>query len=80
MMPIMANSLEDMLKRWSLICASGKAEIEVFESFQNLTAEVVTRAIFGGSYEDGKAICQLQTQLMVFSAEIFHKAFIPGYM
>ncbi|KAL8153366.1 hypothetical protein V2J09_011126 [Rumex salicifolius] len=79
MMPLMAKSVADMLEKWSLICNSGKAEIDVSEWFQNLTGDVITRTIFGGSYEDGKAIYKLQTQQMVLSAESFQKVFIPGY-
>ncbi|KAL8171708.1 hypothetical protein V2J09_023512 [Rumex salicifolius] len=79
MIPVMATSVASMVEKWSVICTSGSAEIDVYESFQNLAEEFITRAIFGGCYEDGKAIYQLQSQLMIFAGESFQKIFIPGY-
>ncbi|KMT00715.1 hypothetical protein BVRB_9g220010 [Beta vulgaris subsp. vulgaris] len=79
MIPIMGKSVAHMLDKWSLMCKSGKVELEVSEWFQNLTEEVITRTIFGGSYDDGKKIYQLQAKQIVFAAESFQKVFIPGY-
>ncbi|GAB4842049.1 hypothetical protein Ancab_012009 [Ancistrocladus abbreviatus] len=79
MVPIVGKSVACMMDRWADLSNSGKAEIEISECFQNLTEEVITRTIFGSSYEDGKAIYQLQAQQIVFAAESFQKVFIPGY-
>ncbi|GAB4850102.1 hypothetical protein Ancab_029401 [Ancistrocladus abbreviatus] len=79
MVPIVGKSVATMVDKWSDMSNSGKVEIEVSEWFQNLTEEVITRTIFGSSYEDGKAIYQLQAQQIVFAAESFQKVFIPGY-
>ncbi|GMH03644.1 hypothetical protein Nepgr_005483 [Nepenthes gracilis] len=79
MVPIMGKSVAAMLDKWSAMSNSGKIEIEVSECFKNLSEEVITRTIFGSSYEDGKAIYKLQEQQIVFAAESFQKVFIPGY-
>ncbi|GMH15934.1 hypothetical protein Nepgr_017775 [Nepenthes gracilis] len=79
MVPIMGKSVAAMLDRWSGLSNSGKVEIEVSEWFQNLSEEVITRTIFGSSYEDGKEIYKLQAQQIVFAAESFQKVFVPGY-
>lgn len=79
MIPIMGKSVAHMLDKWSLMSNSGKVELEVSEWFQNLTEEVITRTIFGGSYDDGKKIYQLQAKQIVFAAESFQKVFLPGY-
>ncbi|XP_021736757.1 cytochrome P450 734A1-like [Chenopodium quinoa] len=78
MIPIMGKSVAHMLDKWSLISNSGKVELEVSEWFQNLTEEVITRTIFGASYDDGKKIYQLQAKQIVFAAESFQKVFFPG--
>ncbi|KAJ9688576.1 hypothetical protein PVL29_014298 [Vitis rotundifolia] len=79
MVPVMAKSVTEMLEKWMAMSKSGEVEIEVSEWFQTLTEDVITRMAFGSSYEDGKAIFQLQAQQMVMAAEAFQKVFIPGY-
>lgn len=79
MIPIMGKSVGHMLDKWSLMSNSGKVELEVSDWFQNLTEEVITRTIFGSSYDDGKKIYQLQAKQIVFAAESFQKVFFPGH-
>lgn len=79
MVPVMAKSVTEMLEKWMAMSKSGEVEIEVSEWYQTLTEDVITRMAFGSSYEDGKAIFQLQAQQMVMTAEAFQKVFIPGY-
>ncbi|GAB2269464.1 hypothetical protein Dimus_004382 [Dionaea muscipula] len=79
MIPIMGKTVAAMLDKWALMSSSGKAEIEVSEWFQNLTEEVITRTIFGCSYEHGKAIYQLQAQQVLLAAQSFNKVTFPGY-
>lgn len=77
----MTQRMTDMLDKWSAMSAngSGDVEIDVCEWFQTLTEDIITRTVFGTSYEDGKAIFCLQAQQMVLAAETFQKVFIPGY-
>ncbi|WOK97048.1 Cytochrome P450 [Canna indica] len=56
-----------------------EVEIDVSEWFQTVTEDAITRTAFGRSYDDGRAVFQLQTQQMAFAAEAFRKVFIPGY-
>lgn len=81
MVPVMAQSVRDMMDTWREMCDSEteEVEIDVSESFQTLTEEVITRTAFGSSYDDGKAIFRLQSQQMVLAADAFQKVFIPGY-
>ncbi|KDP32358.1 hypothetical protein JCGZ_13283 [Jatropha curcas] len=79
LVPVVANSVIEMLEQWSKMSKSNEVEIEVSEWFQTLTEDVITRTAFGSSYEDGKAIFRLQAQQMVLAAEAFQKVSIPGY-
>ncbi|KAJ8452782.1 hypothetical protein Cgig2_014545 [Carnegiea gigantea] len=79
MIPIMGKSVGQMVEKWGKMCNSGKVELEVSEWFQNLTEEVITRTIFGSSYDVGKHIYRLQAKQFVFAAESFQKVFFPGY-
>ncbi|XP_006356192.1 cytochrome P450 734A1-like [Solanum tuberosum] len=80
MIPTMGKSMKDMLTKWSSkMSKDGKVEIEVSEWFLSLSEEVITHTVFGSSYEDGKAIFELQAQQLVYATNAFHQLFIPGF-
>lgn len=80
MIPMIAKSMEEAVMKWSEEMGNaGKVEIEVSNWFQNLVEDVITRATFGSSYEDGRAIFELQSQQMLHATEAYQKVFIPGY-
>ncbi|XP_010533180.1 PREDICTED: cytochrome P450 734A1 [Tarenaya hassleriana] len=80
LIPVVVKSVTDMLDELSgNLSESGEIEIDVYEWFQILTEDVITRTAFGSSYEDGRAIFRLQSQQMLLCAEAFQKVFIPGF-
>ncbi|RLN25394.1 hypothetical protein C2845_PM07G00510 [Panicum miliaceum] len=81
LLPFVGRTVVDMVDKWRDMAAagSGEVEIDVSEWFQVVTEDAITRTAFGRSYEDGKAVFKLQTQLMAFASEAFRKVFIPGY-
>ncbi|XP_072965948.1 cytochrome P450 734A6-like isoform X2 [Typha angustifolia] len=79
LIPYIGKTVVDMVDKWSTMSPSGEVEIDVAEWFQIVTEDAITRTAFGRSYEDGKVVFQLQTQLMSFASEAFRKVFIPGY-
>ncbi|KAK3160500.1 hypothetical protein QOZ80_1BG0060280 [Eleusine coracana subsp. coracana] len=81
LLPFVGKTVVDMADKWRGMAAatSGEVEIDVSEWFQVVTEDAITRTAFGQSYEDGKAVFKLQTQLMAFASEAFRKVFIPGY-
>lgn len=81
LLPFVGQTVVDMVDKWHdmAAAASGEVEIDVSEWFQVVTEDAITRTAFGRSYEDGKAVFKLQTQLMAFASEAFRKVFIPGY-
>uniref|UniRef100_A0A453EAX7 Uncharacterized protein n=1 Tax=Aegilops tauschii subsp. strangulata TaxID=200361 RepID=A0A453EAX7_AEGTS len=80
LLPFIGKTVVDMAEKWVTMAdpASGEVEIDVSEWFQIVTEDAITRTAFGRSYEDGKAVFKLQTQLMAFASEAFRKVFIPG--
>ena len=80
MIPMMGKSMKDMLNKWSSkMCKDGKVEIEVSKWFLSLSEEVVTHTVFGSSYEDGKAIFELQAQQLAYATNAFHQLFSPAF-
>nr|QNS29997.1 cytochrome P450 [Nothapodytes nimmoniana] len=79
LIPVAATSVLEMLDKWITMSNSDEVEIEVSEWFQTLTEDIVTRAAFGRSYEQGKTIFRLQAQQMLLASEALQKVCIPGY-
>ncbi|KAG6526250.1 hypothetical protein ZIOFF_016232 [Zingiber officinale] len=77
LMPFIGKSVLGMVEG---IPSSGEeVEINVSEWFQTVAEEVVTQATFGRSYDEGKAVFQLQSRQMTLAAEAFRNVFIPGF-
>ncbi|CAN7128016.1 cytochrome P450 734A1 [Brassica rapa] len=80
LIPVVLKSVTEMVEKWSeKLSETGEVEVDVYEWYQNLTEDVISRTAFGSSYEDGRAIFRLQAQQMILCAEAFQKVFIPGY-
>lgn len=78
-MPLIGKRMVEMVENWSSKSSSGEFEIDVYDWFHSLTEDTISQTVFGRSYEDGKAVFQLQAQQMLFAAEAFYKVLIPGY-
>ncbi|XP_047967510.1 cytochrome P450 734A1-like [Salvia hispanica] len=80
MMPMMGKSMEAAMMQWNEEMSNGgKVEVDVSDWFEKVVEDVITRATFGRSYEEGKAIFELQSQQMEHATEAYQKVFIPGY-
>ncbi|KAG2702539.1 hypothetical protein I3760_06G094600 [Carya illinoinensis] len=75
MVPAMISSVEQMLERWKF--HEGK-EIEVFEEFNLMTSEVISRIAFGNSYLEGKHIFQMLMKMALITSRNTHKIRFPG--
>ncbi|XVE91659.1 hypothetical protein REPUB_Repub01dG0029300 [Reevesia pubescens] len=74
MTPAVIASVETMLEKWK---GSEGKEIEVFEEFRLLTAEVISRTAFGSSYLEGEKIFEMLTKLSIIASRNYFKARIP---
>ncbi|KAM0933352.1 putative cytochrome P450 [Dioscorea sansibarensis] len=84
LIPYIGKTVLEMLEDKMKVVAKGspgeeEVEIDVSEWFHTVTEDTITRTAFGQSYDDGRAVCQLQAQQMAFAAEAFRKVLIPGY-
>ncbi|XP_030480085.2 cytochrome P450 CYP749A22 [Cannabis sativa] len=75
MTPAMIASVETMLEKWN--CDEGK-EIEVYEEFRLLTAEVISRTAFGSSYKEGSAIFEMLAKLSLLASRNMLTVRLPG--
>ncbi|KAF7089428.1 hypothetical protein CFC21_092407 [Triticum aestivum] len=82
LVPHVVKSVAALAEKWREMAAadgSGEVEVDVAEWFQEVTEEAITRATFGGSYNDGRVVFGMQSQLMAFASEAFRKVLVPGY-
>ncbi|VAH77730.1 unnamed protein product [Triticum turgidum subsp. durum] len=68
-------------KRLGKLIALGLASYDdIWEDFQNLTGDVISRTSFGSSFMEGRRIFQLQAEQAERIIKAFQYMYIPGYL
>ncbi|KAJ7548319.1 hypothetical protein O6H91_07G007100 [Diphasiastrum complanatum] len=81
MVPSMVQSTNQILEQWdALIRMNGgqTAEIDVYEQFAIVTADVIARTSFGSSYDQGKKVFDLLRSLQKIFAQSNRFVWLPG--
>ncbi|XP_042498070.1 cytochrome P450 72A397-like [Macadamia integrifolia] len=74
------TSSNEMVSKWEkLVASEGSCELDVWPELQNLTGDVISRAAFGSSYEEGRRIFKLHDEQAELLVQSFQTAFIPGF-
>ncbi|RCV26297.1 hypothetical protein SEVIR_5G241200v4 [Setaria viridis] len=81
MLPAFSAACSDLICRWENLLADsvGTIELDVWAEFQNLSGDVLSRTVFGVSYEEGRRIFLLQAEQVVRVTQAFGTSHIPGY-
>lgn len=80
MIPVFATSCYKMIEQWTNMAGLQESfEIDAWPELQKLTADVISRAAFGSSYEEGKEIFELQKELIKLTIEAMQSVYIPGF-
>ncbi|KAK7381096.1 hypothetical protein VNO78_33620 [Psophocarpus tetragonolobus] len=74
----MVECTKDMLQSLQKALEGGKSEVEIGECFTELTADIISRTEFGTSYEKGRQIFHLLTQLQIHVAQATRHLLLPG--
>ena len=81
MFPEFSAACSDLICRWENLLAdsAGSIELDVWSEFQNLAGDVISRAVFGVSYQEGRRIFLLQSEQLVRVTQAFGTSHIPGF-
>lgn len=81
LIPIFCQSCNDMISKLDKVVTSsnGPCDLDVWPFVQNVSSDVLARAGFGSSFEEGKRVFQLQKEMISLTMTLFKFAFIPGY-
>ncbi|XP_038877592.1 cytochrome P450 CYP72A219-like isoform X3 [Benincasa hispida] len=80
MVPTFYHSCNEMVRKWeSMVSVEGSCELDVMPYLQTMTADVISRTAFGSSYEKGKEIFKLQTELADLVIQSTFGIYIPGW-
>ncbi|KAH1215512.1 Cytokinin hydroxylase [Glycine soja] len=74
----MVECTKDMLQSLQNALEVGQSEVEIGDCFTELTADIISRTEFGTSYQKGKQIFYLLTQLQSRVAQATRHLFFPG--
>ena len=80
MVPAFYHSCYDMVSKWeSMVSEEGSCDLDVMPYLQQMAADVISRTAFGSSYEKGKKIFKLQTELADLVIQTIMRIYIPGW-
>ncbi|KAH9623858.1 hypothetical protein KSS87_006444 [Heliosperma pusillum] len=80
MIPAFITSSVDMLNKWEKICGKeGSSEVNVWPYLRVLSADAISRAAFGSSYQEGDRIFELITEQINLIRPLIKSIHIPGW-
>ncbi|KAL3509066.1 hypothetical protein ACH5RR_028467 [Cinchona calisaya] len=79
MFPAFEICASEMLRKWEeLISSKGSIELDVWPNLQTLSSDVISRTAFGGNYEEGRKIFELQREQGEHLMQAEGSAYVPG--
>ncbi|XVF18414.1 hypothetical protein REPUB_Repub11eG0019400 [Reevesia pubescens] len=80
MLPAFYESCIEMISKLEKrVFVEGSSELDVWPYLVNLTRDVISRAAFGSSYEEGRRIFQLLEEQTHLTTKVAQSVYIPGW-
>ncbi|KAK8985523.1 hypothetical protein V6N11_068777 [Hibiscus sabdariffa] len=80
MSPAFYQSCSEMINKWeNMVSTEGCSEIDVWPYLVNMTRDVISRAAFGSSFEEGRRIFELLDDQINLTIKIIQSVYIPGW-
>ncbi|KAF3339940.1 Cytochrome P450 72A15 [Carex littledalei] len=78
MLPAFATCCDELVDRWeNSVGPDGSFELDVWPEMKILTGDVISRAAFGSSYQEGRRIFELQSELAERFTKTIPTSFLP---
>ncbi|KAK8622593.1 hypothetical protein V6N13_117503 [Hibiscus sabdariffa] len=80
MLPAFYQSCSDMISKWEkMVSTEDCSEIDVWPYLINMTRDVISRAAFGSSFEQGRRIFELLDDQLDLAMKDVQSVYIPGW-
>ncbi|KAL8140220.1 hypothetical protein V2J09_006241 [Rumex salicifolius] len=81
MLPAFHTSCVEMINKWEELTTDtrGPVELDVWPYLVKLTADVISRAAFGSSFEEGRRVFELLTEQIELAIQMFQSVYNPGF-
>ncbi|KAK8527554.1 hypothetical protein V6N12_054760 [Hibiscus sabdariffa] len=80
MLPAFYQSCTDMISKWEkMVSTEGCCEIDAWPYLVNMTRDVISRAAFGSSFEQGRRIFELLDDQLNLAMKAVQSVYIPGW-
>ncbi|KAK9688686.1 hypothetical protein RND81_09G003700 [Saponaria officinalis] len=80
MVPAFNASISDMVEKWKELASNtGSCEVDAWSYLHKLSADVILRAAFGSSYEEGRKIFELITDQIKLAVPVATSVYISGW-
>nr|XP_043626422.1 cytochrome P450 CYP72A219-like isoform X1 [Erigeron canadensis] len=79
MVPAFYVCCNEMIAKWEAMLTEGNScEVDVWPHLQTMTNDVISRAVFGSNFQEGRKIFDLQQQLTELVLKAAQSMYIPG--
>ncbi|KAH9608575.1 hypothetical protein KSS87_017248 [Heliosperma pusillum] len=80
MLPAFSASSSEMINKWEeMVSESGSCEVDAWSHLHELSANVISQAAFGSSYEEGRRLFELLTEQLKVVVSVVNQVYIPGW-